>query len=132
LVNLLLPHDVRVAWLLDQVVEPAGEVFLRLIFMMIVPLIVSAFILGVTGLKTFDRLKRMGVRYVLLVLGMTVVLVGAAELLEIAIHPGASIAPAQRAELASRYGMEAAKDEAVARGFPGLGKALVGLIPDNP
>src|SRR2546427_9945590 len=69
--NLFLPHDARVAWLLDQVIGPAGEVFLRLIFMIIIPLIVSAFILGVTGLKTWDRLRTLGLRYVLLVLGMT-------------------------------------------------------------
>ncbi|HKC26143.1 MAG TPA: dicarboxylate/amino acid:cation symporter [Thermoanaerobaculia bacterium] len=131
-VNLLLPHDARVAWLLDQVIEPVGEVFLRLVFMIIIPLIVSAFILGVTGLKTWDRVRSMGIRYVLFVLGMTVVLVGAAELTEAVVHPGRGITAEQRAELSARYGVEAAKDEIEAKEFPGLGKALVGLIPDNP
>jgi len=33
-------------WWIDQVIQPAGRIFLRIIFMVVVPLILSAIVLG--------------------------------------------------------------------------------------
>jgi DAACS family dicarboxylate/amino acid:cation (Na+ or H+) symporter len=130
--NLLLPDDPRLKWVLDQLVAPVGELFLRLIFMMIIPLIISAFILGVTGLRSMDRLRRIGGRYVLLVAGMATVMVGSSILVDRAIKPGRFVSEARRGALAVEYDAEAARDEAVAKEFPGLLPGLVSLVPDNP
>ena len=44
------------------VTEPAGKIFLRLLFMLVIPLIVSALALGVAGLGDLGRLGRIGLK----------------------------------------------------------------------
>jgi DAACS family dicarboxylate/amino acid:cation (Na+ or H+) symporter len=130
--NVLFPGDPRLKWLLDQIVAPVGELFLRLIFMMIIPLIVSAFILGVTGLRSINRLRRIGGRYVFLVLGMATVMVASAMLIDGVVKPGRFVSATRRGALEVEYDAEASKDEAMAKEFPGLLPGLVSLVPDNP
>ena len=50
------------AALVENVTEPAGQLFLRMLFALVVPLIVSALPLGVTGLGDLGRLGRLGLR----------------------------------------------------------------------
>src|SRR5262245_63244078 len=45
-----------------NVTEPVGTVFLRLLFMLVVPLVVSALALGVAGLGDVAALGRIGMR----------------------------------------------------------------------
>ena len=47
-------------------IKPVGQIFLRLVFMVVIPLIVSALILGITGLGDVRKLGRMGIRTLLL------------------------------------------------------------------
>src|SRR6186997_3219193 len=44
------------------VTEPAGKIFLRLLFLLVIPLIVSALALGVAGLGDVRRLGRIGLK----------------------------------------------------------------------
>ncbi len=44
------------------ITEPAGKIFLRLLFMLVIPLIFCALALGVAGLGDLKRLGRIGVR----------------------------------------------------------------------
>ena len=53
------------AWLqalIRHVIEPAGQIFLRLLFMLVIPLIVSALALAVAELGDLRRLGRIGVK----------------------------------------------------------------------
>ena len=54
--------DPRLAWSLTYVTQPIGKVFLRLLFMLVVPLIFSALVLGVTGLGDLRSLGRIGLK----------------------------------------------------------------------
>ena len=51
-----------------NVIKPAGTVFLQLIFMVVVPLIFSAIVLGVVELGDIRRLGRVGLRCLALTL----------------------------------------------------------------
>ena len=44
------------------VTEPAGKIFLRLLFVLVIPLIVSALALGVSGLGDMRALGRIGLK----------------------------------------------------------------------
>jgi Na+/H+-dicarboxylate symporter len=44
------------------VTQPVGQIFLRLIFMLVIPLLFSALVLGIVGLGDVRRLGRMGLR----------------------------------------------------------------------
>ena len=41
-------------------VKPVGDIFMRMIFMMVIPLILSALILGIAEIGDLKRLGRMG------------------------------------------------------------------------
>ena len=60
------------------VTYPAGQIFLRLIFMVVIPLIFSALVLGVAELGDVRRLGRVGLKMVVftLVLSSLSVLIG--------------------------------------------------------
>src|SRR5262245_66646004 len=71
--------ELRVA--IDHWIRPAGQVFLRLIFMIVLPLIFSALVLGIVGLGDLRKLGRMGLRTLLL----TVVLSSVSVVLGLAL-----------------------------------------------
>src|SRR5512134_1657761 len=81
------------------VAQPAGQIFLRLLFMLVVPLIFSALVLGVTGLGDLRRLGRIGLK----TLAYTVVVSSIAVFLGIglvnALRPGDGLSDDARARL---------------------------------
>uniref|UniRef100_A0A832I7R8 Dicarboxylate/amino acid:cation symporter n=1 Tax=Eiseniibacteriota bacterium TaxID=2212470 RepID=A0A832I7R8_UNCEI len=110
------------------VTEPAGKIFLRLLFMLVVPLIVSALALGVSGLGDLARLGRIGAR----TLAYTVVVSAIAVLIGVAlvnvVRPGEGLSPALRERLAAQA--SAAPAAAPAAGSTGV-DFLVALVPNN-
>jgi DAACS family dicarboxylate/amino acid:cation (Na+ or H+) symporter len=62
LAHLLFPGARGLELLVHYVTEPVGRIFLRLLFMLVIPLIVSALALGVAGLGDIGRLGRVGVK----------------------------------------------------------------------
>ena len=76
---------------------PIGQIFLRLIFMLVIPLLVSALIVGISEMGDISSLKRVGLK----TLAFTVVVSGIAVLLALAIY-GAIVARRDwRAKLAA-------------------------------
>jgi DAACS family dicarboxylate/amino acid:cation (Na+ or H+) symporter len=110
------------------VTEPAGKIFLRLLFVLVLPLIVSALALGVSGLGDFRTLGRIGLK----TLAYTVVVSTIAVLIGIAmvnaIQPGRGLSPTLKAVLLAQAG--AAPAPAPSAGATGV-DFLVGLVPNN-
>jgi DAACS family dicarboxylate/amino acid:cation (Na+ or H+) symporter len=79
--------------------EPIGTIFLRLLFMLVIPLVVSALALGVAGLGDLRALGRIGLR----TLGYTVIVSTIAVLLGIGLvnwlEPGKGLAPEIKEQL---------------------------------
>jgi len=132
--NLLFPGDERVLWLVRNVANPMGQVFLRLIFMIVIPLVFCALALGMTEVGDLRGLGRLGGRTILftaVVSGVSVVIgVGLANLLQ----PGAGMDAATRATLLGSLPGNAAVTGIVAsaRETKGLAETLVDLVPRNP
>jgi len=124
LAHVLAPGAAWVEWTVANVTEPAGRVFLRLLFMLVIPLIVSALALGIAGLGDLRRLGRIGVR----TLAYTVVVSSIAVLLGVALvelfEPGRAVGA--RIE---RPAAAAAASGAIASGS-GV-DFFVQLVPDN-
>jgi DAACS family dicarboxylate/amino acid:cation (Na+ or H+) symporter len=127
LARLTLPADA-----LETVVsngsEPAGQIFLRLLFMLVIPLLVSALALGVAGLGDLGRLGRVGAK----MLAYTVVVSAAAVVIGVALvnwlEPGSGLAPEVRERLRASLGTGlAATAPAGATGKD----FLVALVPSN-
>ncbi len=116
----------------SNIIKPAGSVFLQLIFMVVVPLIFSAIVLGVVELGDVGRLGRVGLRC----LGMTLLLSGASVVLGLVMvnvfQPGKSIEPAVRDKLVTQYTTQADAKIAQANQKKPLSQTLLDLIPQNP
>jgi dicarboxylate/amino acid:cation (Na+ or H+) symporter, DAACS family len=100
--HLWLHESPALAWVVTTVTEPIGAVFLRLLFMLVIPLIVSALALGVAGLGDVGRLGRIGAK----TLAYTVVVSSIAVLLGVGlvnlVRPGEGLSPELRTALAAR------------------------------
>ncbi len=120
-----------VQWLTTYVTQPAGTLFLRLIFMLVIPLLFSALIIGVAEMGDVRALGRVGWKtlgYTILASGIAVVL---GLLLVNWLQPGAGVDPvAAQAMLAQ--GADRARDivGSSANQPKGL-DMLLGIVPDN-
>jgi DAACS family dicarboxylate/amino acid:cation (Na+ or H+) symporter len=115
-----------------NVLEPLGKVFLRLVIMVVVPLVISALVLGVLELGDVRRLGRVGLR----TLGYTVILSASSVAIGVglvnALKPGASLEAAQRDELKARYSKDADKKVVDAAATKPLKDTLLDMLPENP
>lgn len=117
-------------------VAPIGEIFMNLIFMMVIPLILSALILGIAEIGDVKKLGRMGGK----LLVYTIVVSSIAILIGITLvnvfTPGEAVSPETREYLLSEFGAEAAEAEAQAQAIKGnertVGDVLAQIIPRNP
>jgi DAACS family dicarboxylate/amino acid:cation (Na+ or H+) symporter len=115
-------------WAVRNVTEPIGKIFLRLLFMLVVPLILASLSLGVAGLGDLRHLGRVGLK----TLAYTVVVSSIAVLLGVGLvnllRPGEGFSPELKARLAARA--SAAPVAAPAPGSTGV-DFLVNLVPGN-
>jgi DAACS family dicarboxylate/amino acid:cation (Na+ or H+) symporter len=106
--------------------QPLGQLFIRLLFMLVIPLLFSALVLGVADLE-LRHLGRLGAR----MLGYTVIVSGISVLIGVAlvnvIGPGRGL-PAAVRELSRSTGI---KPAALPAG-EGFSAVLLALVPDNP
>jgi len=128
--NAMAPGDPRLLWFAEHVTEPTGRIFLRLIFMVVVPLIVSALSLGVAGLGDVRTLGRIGAKTFAYTVGITAASVVTGLVFVNTLRPGDGLPEHIRAEL--RAIMES-NQGAVTAAETGVGvDALLRIIPDNP
>jgi dicarboxylate/amino acid:cation (Na+ or H+) symporter, DAACS family len=129
--NALFGDSEWLPWAVANITLPAGKIFLRLIFMVVIPLVISALMLGVAELGDPRRLGRIGLRtlaFTLLLSSISVVLgVGLANL----VRPGEGLSEESRAALMEVIGRS--KDELKPPPAPKSGLQIVlDLIPENP
>lgn len=113
-------------WLTSNVTVPVGQVFLRLLFMLVIPLLFSALAVGVAGIE-LAQLGRLGGKTLLytVVVSFIAVVIGLA--LVNGLRPGAGVSSDVRAMAHAATVPPAAAAPAES------GIALVvGMIPDNP
>ncbi len=123
-----------VRWLTDYVTQPAGTLFLRLIFMLVIPLLFSALVVGVAEMGDIHALGRIGWRtlaYTVVVSGIAVVI---GLLLVNWLKPGAGVDPATAQQMLNA-GAERAQaiihSNAADNGQPSGIKMLLSIVPDN-
>lgn len=119
-------------WAVQNVIQPVGNIFLRLIFMMVIPLIVSAIVLGIAEMGDLRKLGRVGVRCLLITVGLAITSVLIGLLLVNWIKPGSHVSPEKRAELVAQYATAASKTVDLAAQKKTLADTLIELIPKSP
>ncbi len=123
--------------LADGVAHPIGQIFLRLLFLVVVPLVFTSLVVGVAGLGDLDKLGRIGGKTLLFFLGTTAVSVVIGLTLLNAFQPGAGFDAATKQALMAQYGSDAAalQSKAAAQSFTsvldGANKILNMFLPRN-
>lgn len=125
--NLAAGDSPRLEWLVHHVTEPAGKIFLRLLFMLVIPLILSALSLGVAGLGDVRRLGRIGLKTLLytVVVSTIAVLIGVGMVN--VFQPGTGLSP----EIKQRLSAQGSAAPPAAPGGAGGVDFLVNLVPNN-
>lgn len=122
----------RLGWWLANVIQPLGRLFIRIIFMIVIPLIFSAIVLGVAEMGDVRKLGRVGLKSLFYTLLLTTTGVLVALTVVNVFAPGAHMTAATRDTLTARYvGAAADKVEQGVTETP-LADTLVNLIPQNP
>ena len=111
-----------------HVTEPAGRIFLRLLFMLVIPLILSALALGVAGLGDLGRLGRIGLKTLAYTVAVSAIAVLIGVGLVNLVRPGDGLSP----EIKERLGRHASSAPPAAPGAGSTGADfLVNLVPQN-
>lgn len=123
--------DPRLAWTLTYVARPVGKIFLRLLFMLVVPLIFSALVLGITGLGDLKSLGRVGLKTLAYTVGVSSIAVLLGMTLVNILRPGEGMSAEARTRMtagAADRSAVLAKAQAPKSGM----ELLTDLVPANP
>ncbi len=128
---LLLGEDPRLSAFVRYVSQPVGQVFLRLLLMLVVPLIFSALALGVAGLGDLKSLGRVGLKTLAYTVSVSLIAVGIGVALVQTLRPGAGLSQETKSRLLDGAAERAAAFQSAPAAMSGL-DLLVQIVPDNP
>lgn len=121
----------NVKWFADNVANPIGQLFLRLLFMVVVPVVFCSLFLGVAGLGSVEKLGRLGGRTLLWFLLTT----GGAVLLALflvgVIEPGKQISPEGLERVKAAYLDQAQARIAQSAQSKSMVDTLLEIVPKN-
>jgi DAACS family dicarboxylate/amino acid:cation (Na+ or H+) symporter len=125
------PHA-GLTWFTRNLAEPVGQVFLRLILMVVVPLVFSALVLGVAGMGDLRRLGRVGLTTLAFTIALSACSVAIGVTLAHAVRPGQQLSGERRTALRQRYATQAEEKVLLARQAKPFRDTLLDIIPKNP
>ncbi len=112
-------------------IKPVGEIFIRLLNMIAVPLVLASLIVGAASLHDVKHLAKLGGKLLVLFLFTAAISVALAQVLTIVIQPGMHMTPEAKTHLVEAY-----RDEVKAplqqEYKMDLVEFLVNIVPKNP
>ena len=129
-------NDPRVSWIVNNITNPIGQLFLRLLLMIVIPLVFSSLIVGVAGIGDIRKLGRVGLKsfaYTFVISAISVVI---GLTLANTVRPGTRIATETQNELKQRYSSDAtsqlAQSKATGASKSPLMQVVETIVPTNP
>ena len=127
----------RVTWVIENITQPIGQLFLNLLLMIVVPLVFSSLVVGVAGIGDIRKLGRVGLKtfaYTIVISAISVVI---GLILANTIKPGTRVDPATKAALESKFGSKAQQEvdaatKATAAKKSALMTVVETIVPKNP
>lgn len=135
-VNKLFTGDnPKVVWVVDNITQPVGQLFLRLLLMIVVPLVFASLVVGIAGIGDIRKLGRVGLKSFGYCLVISTISVAIGLTLANTIKPGKRIDPNTSAALQQRYANDATSE--IEKNKPGAkSKPLMAvvetIVPKNP
>ncbi|MCC7127167.1 MAG: dicarboxylate/amino acid:cation symporter [Acidobacteria bacterium] len=116
----------------DYIAYPVGQVFLRMLFMVVMPLVFASIALGVAGLGDIRKVGRVGSKAVGYFLVTTVLAATLGLIVVNIIRPWERVTPETREALMERFAGDASgRVEASQRSTFGI-QTFVDIVPRNP
>nr|CBX82171.1 Proton glutamate symport protein [Erwinia amylovora ATCC BAA-2158] len=116
-------------WLVTNILSPAGDIFIHLIKMIVVPIVISTLIVGIAGVGDAKKLGRIGVKTILYFEVITTIAIVAGITLANVFQPGSGI------DMSTLATVDISKYEATTAQVQGQPHSLVAtilsLIPQN-
>ncbi len=131
LANSLWEGTAGLEWTLTYVSGPVGQVFLRLLLLVVIPLIATTLVLGVAQLRETKRLGRMSAKMLGFFLGTTVLASVLGLIAVDLVRPGGVIDPELRTALVETYASQGAEMVALA-GEGATVSSIIDIVPRNP
>ncbi len=128
----------NVVWIVTNITQPVGTVFLNLLLMIVVPLVFASLVVGVAGIGDIRKLGRIGLKsfgYCLVISAISVIIgLGLAN----TIRPGERISPEVATQLKEKFSSGAAtatdaqrKASEAAKADSPLMQAVKTIVPSN-
>jgi len=131
-VNLTVGGDAPwVLWLTSNVTGPAGQIFLRLLFMLVLPLLFSALVVGVAEMGDLKTLGRAGTKSLLFTVFISAIAVVIGMVMVNVFRPGDGVDPALAQQLLEQGRSGAASIVSSAPDSVRAGDFFLDLVPSN-
>ncbi len=116
-------------WLISNLLTPAGDIFIHLIKMIVVPIVISTLVVGIAGVGDAKQLGRIGAKTIIYFEVITTVAIVLGITLANVFQPGTGIDMSQLAAVdISKYQNTTAEVQSHAHGLMGT---ILSLVPTN-
>ena len=120
-----------VEFVTTYVTTPIGQVFLRLLFMLVIPLLFSALVVGISEMGEVRSLKRVGLRTLAYTVVVSSIAVAVSLIVVNLLKPGAGVDRALAGELLQQSAGRAGEIVQSGKEQPSGIDAFVNIIPNN-
>ena len=132
--NILFAESENLKWIVNNISNPLGQIFIRMIFMIVIPLIFTAIVLGVADFRDIHKIGVVGLKTLLFTLVITAISVLIGLTLVNLIQPGTGMSPESRTELINSLSSNQSVTSLIksAEESKGFVQIILDLIPRNP
>ena len=121
-----------VTWINKYLAGPIGQIFLRMLFMVVMPLVFASIALGVAGLGDLRKVGRVGGKAIGFFLGSTAISATIGIILVLIVRPGLDLDTEVRTRLLETYATGAAERVEAAQTSNFGVETLVNIVTRNP
>jgi DAACS family dicarboxylate/amino acid:cation (Na+ or H+) symporter len=115
----------------DYITGPIGQIFLRLLFMLVIPLLFSALVVGISEMGEVRSLKRVGLRTLAYTVIVSAIAVAVSLVTANVLKPGAGVDRAAAAELLQQSAGRAGEIVQAGAEQPSGIDAFIHIVPNN-
>lgn len=132
--NIFFEGNESLKWIVNNVANPLGQIFIRMIFMIVIPLIFTAIVLGVSDFRDIHKIGIVGLKTIAFTVIITAVSVIIGLTIVNLIQPGTGIPPESRDELISSLTINQNVEGLIksAQESKTFIQIILDLIPRNP
>lgn len=125
------PESALFSWVAEYIAGPAGQVFLRFLLMIVIPLIFASLVIGIARLGEMNRLGRVGIHVLAFFAATTLFAATLGLLVGNLFEPGRDISEQARTTTINAFAPQAS--ESITRAADGLSMdSFVDMVPRNP